>query len=171
MGTGEGGRRAVTKFVHILAFLTIASLLPTSPALPYLLRSSFRRCVRRSLSTVCTVLRERIGGFVSPVVGIHPLSAGIYTGSFMAIVSNIRYNLLQHVLEPFIEVRNGLPTARYSSAHLLARHLTPCPPAEETNRLVDENGNIYPPCVQWVPRELPCHHRDAISGSTAVQIN
>lgn len=126
MGTGEGGRRAATKLVHILAFLTIASLLPTSPALPYLLRSSFRRCVRRSLSTVCTALRERIGGFVSPVVGIHPLSAGIYTGSFMAIVSNIRYNLLQHVLEPFIEVRNGLPTARYSSAHLLARHLTPC---------------------------------------------
>ncbi|GMH53096.1 hypothetical protein TrRE_jg11849 [Triparma retinervis] len=46
-----------------------------------------------------------MGGFVSPVVGIHPLAAGIYTGSFMALVSNIRYNLLQHVMEPFIETK------------------------------------------------------------------
>ena len=67
----------------------------------------FSATVGYSLSTFLTILRERFGGFVSPMVGIHPLAAGVYTGSFMALVSNIRYNLLQHVIEPFIESRAG----------------------------------------------------------------
>ena len=101
----------------------------------------------RSLSTACTIFRERMGGFVSPVVGIHPLAAGIYTGSFMALVSNIRYNLLQHVMEPFIEVRSG---PHVSNPVLINRPLTPrsprlaCP-ADENKRLVDENGSVRRP--------------------------
>jgi len=53
-------------------------------------------------SLLITVRSLLVPAYQSPTIKVNILSACIYTGGFMAIVSNIRYQLLQGIIEPQI---------------------------------------------------------------------
>ncbi|GMH75737.1 hypothetical protein TrST_g3070 [Triparma strigata] len=56
-----------------------------------------------TLTTFITLFRSKILHQTISLKIVNPFHAAIYTGAFMAIVSNIRYTILQIKVEPFIE--------------------------------------------------------------------
>lgn len=67
------------------------------------------------LTSLFILLRSALNpSYVSPTVQVNVLSACLYTGSFMATVSNVRYQLLQGIIEPRIIERllRGVPRVK-----------------------------------------------------------